>query len=356
MADEDPTGRLRACLETLEAVVEDRGLLAGLDERTRKRLVMAAGRVSRPDRAELRTLRKARQRLAREAARAADEAALSGTGIRVRRSAPVFATPAPLPPGTPPPHIAPEGAAPPRPLQDPRKCYVCKTSYTRSTPSTTRCARRARPSTGTSATRRPTCRARRARHRRPRQDRLPGRGQAPARRRRGRSSTRGSRATPRAGSRASASRRLWRDRLHVYGVDLRHTPSVEALFAATCSRRCPGSTRSSTTRARPCAGRPAATTPRRRRGPPLGACSSRRARSLARYEAPARDARRRGRRPALARSAARGSQAGVVAVGRAVPGRRCSPRISTRGGASTRRAGSIRTSSRSTCATSTRGG
>ena len=53
--------RLLACLETLEAIIEDRGLLAGLEDAARERLVIAAGRVSCPDRHELRKLRKARR-------------------------------------------------------------------------------------------------------------------------------------------------------------------------------------------------------------------------------------------------------------------------------------------------------
>ncbi len=69
---DDVDARLRACLETLEAIAEERGVLAGLDEETRTRLVIAAGRVSRPDRADLRKLAKARRRLAREAKRRAD--------------------------------------------------------------------------------------------------------------------------------------------------------------------------------------------------------------------------------------------------------------------------------------------
>jgi hypothetical protein len=68
--------RLRACLEMLEAIVDDRAILADLDDETRRRLVIAAGRVSRPDRAELRKLAKARRKRKREAARAADERVL----------------------------------------------------------------------------------------------------------------------------------------------------------------------------------------------------------------------------------------------------------------------------------------
>ncbi len=122
--------RLLACLETLEAIVEDRGLLAGLEDGARERLVIAAGRVSCPDRHDLRKLRKARRRLEKEAARAEDERVLEQTGIRALRRAPVFETPRGLPPGTPPPLPDPASSAQAeRVLTGARKCYVCKTSF-----------------------------------------------------------------------------------------------------------------------------------------------------------------------------------------------------------------------------------
>ena len=50
----------------------------------------------------------------------------------------------------------------------------------------------------------------------------------------------------------------WGDRLEVFGLDLRHTPSVEA-FCPHLARRATGSTSSSTTPARPSGGRPSST-------------------------------------------------------------------------------------------------
>ena len=47
----------------------------------------------------------------------------------------------------------------------------------------------------------------------------------------------------------------WGDRLEIFGLDLRHTPSVEA-FCRQCWRRATGSISSSTTPARPCGVRP----------------------------------------------------------------------------------------------------
>ncbi len=49
-------------IEALEAIAADRALLAELDPETRTRLLRAAGVVSRPDRAAMRTLAKAFRR------------------------------------------------------------------------------------------------------------------------------------------------------------------------------------------------------------------------------------------------------------------------------------------------------
>ncbi|MDQ3033494.1 MAG: SDR family oxidoreductase [Myxococcota bacterium] len=122
-----PLEELAACIETLEAVVADRGLLAELDEATRTRLVRAAGMVSRPDRAALRTMAKAFRRKDRSERRRADQDVLDATGIRTMRRAPVFATPPILTPGAAP---SERDAAPDRALRDARKCYVCKAEYT----------------------------------------------------------------------------------------------------------------------------------------------------------------------------------------------------------------------------------
>jgi NAD(P)-dependent dehydrogenase (short-subunit alcohol dehydrogenase family) len=126
--EDDQRRRLLDAIETLEGIVDDRGRLLALDEEEKKRLTIAAGRVSRPDRADHRKLAKARRRERKEARRAADEAVLDATGIRAGRRASVFETPRPLPPGTPSPRALPEDAAQ-RSLEEPRKCYVCKTPF-----------------------------------------------------------------------------------------------------------------------------------------------------------------------------------------------------------------------------------
>jgi NAD(P)-dependent dehydrogenase (short-subunit alcohol dehydrogenase family) len=83
------------CIHVLEALVADPALLAAVDRDVRQRLVMAAGRVSRPSRAEQTQLSRARAKLLKRERRAADEALLLRAGIRQKRLAPVFVTPEP---------------------------------------------------------------------------------------------------------------------------------------------------------------------------------------------------------------------------------------------------------------------
>src|SRR5689334_6993911 len=139
---------LDACLKVLEALALDRAQLASISAEDRRRLLLAAGRVSRPERAEQRELARAFRKGDRRAQRSADTALLDAVGIRVARREPVFRTPdapALAPPralGSPPalgspsspPATEPAAATEPAPPSDrgapelakPRKCYVCK--------------------------------------------------------------------------------------------------------------------------------------------------------------------------------------------------------------------------------------
>lgn len=83
------------CIAVLEALVARPELAATVDLETRNRLVIAAGRVSRPSRAEQTSLSRAVQRKRKGERRAADEAQLVRAGIRQKRAAPVFITPGP---------------------------------------------------------------------------------------------------------------------------------------------------------------------------------------------------------------------------------------------------------------------
>jgi NAD(P)-dependent dehydrogenase (short-subunit alcohol dehydrogenase family) len=114
---------VRRCIEMLEAIVGDRALLAGLPLQLRQALLIAAGRVSRPDSYQEKRLVKALRRAGRRRGEAEDRAARAVTGIRLAREAPIFVPPPALPDA--------DGQAPPRELKKPRSCYVCKAEFTR---------------------------------------------------------------------------------------------------------------------------------------------------------------------------------------------------------------------------------
>jgi NAD(P)-dependent dehydrogenase (short-subunit alcohol dehydrogenase family) len=120
---EDITG----CLRILEALVADRRGLAEVDEPTRQRLLIAAGRLSRPERTEQRLLARALGKKKKRARREEDEAKLERAGIRKKRLEPVFVTPDPALLEASPEALdrdVPE-------LNDARVCYVCKTPSSR---------------------------------------------------------------------------------------------------------------------------------------------------------------------------------------------------------------------------------
>jgi len=119
--------RFRAAADLLEKIVSDRSLLADIPEADRNRLLNAAGRVSRPDALGRRQLLKVVKRKKREEKVQRAESVLAATGIRKLRREPVFITS----PNIYPPKSA-ELLTSGEPLpetEDPRKCYVCKKEF-----------------------------------------------------------------------------------------------------------------------------------------------------------------------------------------------------------------------------------
>ncbi len=137
--------RVLDAIELLEQLGGDLRALAEIDEPLRIRLVTAAGQLSRPDRYSRKALGKvlARQRV--RAKREADRAVLDQTGIRTLRKAPVFRTPLPRPKmaldapvrddGEPDAWAeaearrAEDGPASGARVETARLCYVCKTEF-----------------------------------------------------------------------------------------------------------------------------------------------------------------------------------------------------------------------------------
>ena len=124
MPDPDPTAALRAAADLLEAIAEDRGLLADAPDDLRKRLLTAAGRVSLPLKHERKMLARELRRRRKNEQVSRDADRRGRTGIRTLREHPIFVTP--------------DSGAPREPigesvetLEVARRCYVCKQEYTR---------------------------------------------------------------------------------------------------------------------------------------------------------------------------------------------------------------------------------
>jgi NAD(P)-dependent dehydrogenase (short-subunit alcohol dehydrogenase family) len=120
--------RLRAAAELLESIVDDRALLAGVPEQDRVRLLSAAGRVSRPDASDRRRLVQATKRDRKAARSDRAETVLAATGIRKLRRQTVFMTPNVFPPEQFQQHDIADDAEL-REALEPQNCYICKQNY-----------------------------------------------------------------------------------------------------------------------------------------------------------------------------------------------------------------------------------
>jgi NAD(P)-dependent dehydrogenase (short-subunit alcohol dehydrogenase family) len=110
------------CIATLEQLAADPAALAALPEPERIALMKAAGQLVRPDAAERNRRRRAKKKAHRQLAREPDRLARASTGIRSARTSTTFTAPKQL--SGPTASDAPE-------LQSARNCYVCKAPFTR---------------------------------------------------------------------------------------------------------------------------------------------------------------------------------------------------------------------------------
>jgi NAD(P)-dependent dehydrogenase (short-subunit alcohol dehydrogenase family) len=120
--------RLRAATEMLEALTANQALLEELSAEERARFLKAAGQVYCPDVRIRRRLVRKRERKLKAERQERHEAVLAQTGIRKLRQKPVFTTP----------NVFPPGETEPAPAQDPvssgdptetQHCYICKRHY-----------------------------------------------------------------------------------------------------------------------------------------------------------------------------------------------------------------------------------
>jgi NAD(P)-dependent dehydrogenase (short-subunit alcohol dehydrogenase family) len=237
---------IEEAIEVLEALVADPVAQAGLDEPLRVRLAIAAGALSRPDRYTRKAVNKALLRGRRQARREAERAVLDQSGIRALRREPVFRTPLPRPElpldapvrddgGEPDAWAAAEARRdePPRRAMPGRAqhCYVCKADYHELHHFYDQMC--------------PPCAELNWQKRHATAD-LRGRVvlvtgarvkigyQAAVKLLRSGAEVIVATRFPRDAARrfaAEADAADWTHRLHIYGIDLRHTPSVEALCA-----------------------------------------------------------------------------------------------------------------------------
>jgi NAD(P)-dependent dehydrogenase (short-subunit alcohol dehydrogenase family) len=243
--DEDgalSSDEVAAALKVLERVARDRGALAAVDQEAREALQRLAGEVARPDPEQRRRLRKALLRRAHGARKEADERRRDATGIRQLRKAPVFLTSLPPmpPPGTDasawwpalpsPPAPSPEPSPEAGPeLTEPRKCYVCKEPYQRLHPFYDQLCPRCGDE---NFARRTAVSDLRGRVALVTGARVKIGYQAAILLLRAGCSVVACTRFPRDAAARYAREpdfTAWKDRLTIYGIDLRHTPSVEAL-------------------------------------------------------------------------------------------------------------------------------
>jgi NAD(P)-dependent dehydrogenase (short-subunit alcohol dehydrogenase family) len=119
--------RLRAAAETLEAVAADRAMLSKLPIEERTRLLQAAGQVYCPDVNERRRLVKAKIRQRKQEKLTRDQQVLNQTGIRKLRAQPVFTTPNYFPPASD--EVVDVNEPEFREVVEPQNCYICKQDY-----------------------------------------------------------------------------------------------------------------------------------------------------------------------------------------------------------------------------------
>src|SRR6188474_1818396 len=119
---------LEAAADVLDAVAQNRELLSALPETERKRFLRAVSKVHNPDARALRRLAKATARQEKVARLKKDDRVLNETGIRALRRRPVFTTPNVFPPeGFEPKDVHADETA--REAVEPLHCYVCKQKY-----------------------------------------------------------------------------------------------------------------------------------------------------------------------------------------------------------------------------------
>lgn len=120
---------IQNCISFLETLAQNSGQIVNLSEAQRIALMTAAGQLSRPDRRELKKRNKEKNRVQRQVVVQHDRSVRAATGIRRARLASVFSAPVQIPAmialGTK--DLNPKN----NDIKSPRNCYVCKAEFTK---------------------------------------------------------------------------------------------------------------------------------------------------------------------------------------------------------------------------------
>ncbi|SMC99482.1 short chain dehydrogenase [Desulfocicer vacuolatum DSM 3385] len=122
----DTLNAIRSCIPILEQIVERSELLSHLSETERIALVTAAGKISRPDRKEIKKRNKEKKRQQRLAIVKKERNLRAATGIRKARETDVFTAPMQISY-----NAEKEDHLSEQTLETPRNCYVCKAEFTK---------------------------------------------------------------------------------------------------------------------------------------------------------------------------------------------------------------------------------
>ena len=122
--------RVAAAAALLETLANDRALLASVTLEERTRLLQAAGQVYCPDPTQRRRLLKDKKRSDKKDREQKAETVLKDTGIRVLRRKHVFTTPNVFPPQVED-HSPGAGGDRHREVVEPQHCYICKADYSK---------------------------------------------------------------------------------------------------------------------------------------------------------------------------------------------------------------------------------
>ncbi|RKS53074.1 short subunit dehydrogenase [Gillisia mitskevichiae] len=118
------SAEIENCIAVLAQLIEDTDQIFDIPREQRTQLLKVAGMFSRPDRDEFSRRKKDGKKAAKRKQEAKDKTARKETGIRNAREASVFVAPKLLPMA----HLANKVELE---LETPRKCYVCKTEFTK---------------------------------------------------------------------------------------------------------------------------------------------------------------------------------------------------------------------------------